>query len=114
MGGKDARLELARIDGIKTHPKFEELLEELAHERLTKVKQYGEKRYDVKTFSKLNHLWMCFGDVFRNYIRLEQLTETALKTNELEDLRSTYLEIASYGLMGVQIIDMLNEKGETK
>lgn len=108
MEKKNVRIHEALKCGIKTQEAFEELLNELAVERLEKVKEYGEGRYEETDFDF--NLIMCYSDIYRKFIRLKTLTKNGAKS--LVKLRETYLELASYGIMAVQIIDMEEKKND--
>lgn len=93
-------------DVLKHHAK---ILDELAKETFTKVKQYGTDRYEEE--SEDVNQWMCFSDVYRKTIRLRQLTEDSVPiSGGLDKLRETYLELANYGIMAVQIIDLMKAR----
>jgi hypothetical protein len=90
--------------------RYEEVLNNIAWTRLEKCALYGEKRYEENALDF--NLWMCFSDVYRKYIRLEQLTKdvnrleegTVAFNNSFNALKDAYLDIANYGINGYQIL----------
>jgi hypothetical protein len=99
-----ATLYKAGQEGSKHHLDYEEIIRDLAEQRLAKVAQYGEDRYDSNEGEDFD-LWMSFSDVYRKFIRLKQLTRLALKGDEAAKIAlvDAYKDIANYGIMGVQI-----------
>ncbi len=69
-----ATLALAKKQGSKHHIRYEEILRDLSEQRLEKVRQYGESRYEEE--DEEFNLWMCFSDIHRKFIRLKQLMES--------------------------------------
>lgn len=84
--------------GLKYHVEYELSLDELAWIRLKKCAAYGERRYEA-TDPEFNR-WMCYSDVYRKFIRLEE----QMKTGSVEDLLETYRDLANYSIMAVQIL----------
>jgi hypothetical protein len=84
---------------------LEAVLEEIAQVRLEKIGEYGENRYNEDD-PKFNQL-MLFSDVHRKYIRLrhQALGLTPGTPETRAKLRETYLDMAAYAAMGVQMID---------
>ena len=103
--GINTRLLKADRLGIKTQEKYERLINELADQRLNKVMEYGEDRYS-DDWSDDEHIWMIWSDVFRKFIRLRQLR----KAMDLPGLREVLKDMANYCIMGMQIIDQINER----
>jgi len=104
------------IDKGKIWTRYREIQEELAEIFHYKIDQYGPSRYE-KHSDQFNY-WMCFSDVHRKTLRLEQLTITALSDIEQgsvahgydvkiakEKLISDYKDIANYAIMAVQILE---------
>lgn len=84
---------------------YERISSILAETRLEKCKRYGEDRYANDKTDGFQ-LWMCFSDVYRKFIRLQQLTDLVNEGKEeyLEDLIDAYLDISNYGIMAVQVL----------
>jgi glyoxalase/bleomycin resistance protein/dioxygenase superfamily protein/predicted nucleotide modification protein, DUF1599 family len=97
------RLQMANQLGVKTQGAYELTLCELATLRLEKVAQYGEDRYDEQDekFGKI----MLFSDIYRKYIRLKKMIVEGGSAIITESLRDTFLDMANYCLMGVQLLD---------
>ena len=100
---RNARLVSSSGHGLITHKRYEELLDELATIRLQKVIAYGEARY--KEQSCEFNMWMCYCDVYRKFIRLESLLNVSKDSApNPELLRDTYMDLANYALMAVQVL----------
>jgi hypothetical protein len=102
ISSKRRRIATARRLGLKHQGALEKVLDEIGTVRLTKCSHYGETRY-----SNADHdfnRFMTFSDVHRKYIRLEQQMR-ARGPDALKELRETYLDLAAYAAMGVQLID---------
>lgn len=86
---------------LKHQQTFEAVLDEMSSVRADKCGQYGETRYEhpEPDFNR----WMCFSDVHRKYIRAEHQTKQRAPSAAL---RETYLDLANYAAMAVQLIDM--------
>lgn len=106
---RSERLTIATENRLLTQERYEELLEELAWQRLCKVIDYGEDRY-YNHGKDFDH-WMCFSDVYRKFIRLQTLTRRAVQEEEPqnESLLDTYRDIANYAIMAVQILEKYYE-----
>ncbi len=92
-----------------TQSAFECLLEELAELRVYKIDKYGESRYYEPP---QENMMLCWSDIHRKYIRVKNLALRFSKIaphcwadDEIKALRDAYMDIASYGLMGAQILD---------
>lgn len=94
------------VPSLDLQERFEEVLKDIADLRIVKVAGYGEDRYDVDRWSEEEQLWMIFSDIYRKFIRLR----TQVRNADVDGMRETCMDIASYGAMGVQIIDMYNER----
>lgn len=98
-----ARLDEADALGIRTQLEYERLLDLIASVRLAKVATYGESRYkedDVEF-----NLWTCYSDVFRKHVRLRKLTSDSARAGKPSaELIDTYLDIANYALMALQLL----------
>jgi hypothetical protein len=102
ISSKRRRIATARRLGLKHQGALEKVLDEIGLTRLQKCIHYGETRY-----SNADHdfnRFMTFSDVHRKYIRLEQQMK-ARGPGALKELRETYLDLAAYAAMGVQLID---------
>lgn len=104
---RESRIKKAAECGIKSQEDFEKIVDNLATLRLEKVIDYGDSRYKNLELDK--DLWMCFSDVNRKTIRLEQLTKSVNKgdTAAMKVLSENYKDLTNYGLMGVQILEQL-------
>ena len=86
--------------------KWEAVIDKLRRVTMKKIQQYGTSRYDGH--SDGFNLWMCFSDVYRKTLRLENLT---VLTVDCEDhvarakLIDDYKDIANYAIMAVQILE---------
>ena len=110
-GYKDRSLRASEL-GIKTQAEYERILDELAEIRIKKVASYGEDRYTKAEGIDFDML-MCFSDVYRKYIRLRKLIKNyQKKSNDGESLRDTFMDLANYAIMGVQIYDSYQDDGE--
>lgn len=78
---------------------YVDALQVLATIQESKCLLYGEKRYDPSLSAEFNR-WMCFSDVFRKSVRLEQLT----KAGDDGELLKCYTDLANYAIMAVQIL----------
>lgn len=94
------RLAQAHANGLCYQVEYEETVAWLAAVRLDKCIAYGENRYDPANSAEFNH-WMCYSDVYRKFIRLEQ----QMKTGSTEDLVETYSDLANYAIMAVQLLE---------
>ena len=94
----EVRVEDATRMGIKFQLEFEHAIAALAEIRLNKCGAYGERRYEVLD-PEFNR-WMCYSDVYRKFIRLEQ----QMKTGSVDELLETYRDLANYAIMAVQIL----------
>lgn len=87
-----------------TSKEFAKVLAEMQSVRDAKVAEYGDSRYREK--DPLFSMMMAFSDIHRKYIRLRSQT---LRVSDLlpdpSDLRETYLDLANYAAMGVQLLD---------
>lgn len=82
-----------------TSKAFRDVLKEMAEVRDAKVRSYGDSRY--REPNPALNLIMAFSDVHRKYIRLRQQT----LDGDTAGLRETYMDMANYAAMGVQLID---------
>ena len=91
--------------GSEHQLRYEEILAHIAQTRLRKCELYGEDRYESRHDDEFN-AWMCFSDVYRKFIRLEQLTKLYANGDEEagKALKDAYLDIANYGIAGFQIL----------
>lgn len=96
------RIDFAVQHGLVTQEAFEDLLNALGTMRLEKVIQYGESRYEEKD-EEINRL-MIFSDIHRKYIRLKQVLMA--KEGGGEPLYDTLMDMASYALMGLQLLGL--------
>ena len=91
---------------------FEKIQKEMAELRKVKVAEYGEDRYYERNADIA--ILMIYSDVYRKYIRLKTQTLNCFSTDhslDLDNLRESYLDLANYATMAVQIIDRI-KKGE--
>ena len=78
---------------------YVDALQKLATIHESKCLLYGESRYNEDLSQQFNR-WMCLSDVYRKFIRLEQLT-----IDEADDsLLECYVDLANYTIMAVQIL----------
>lgn len=70
-----------------------------------KVRGYGASRYDRHALDF--DAWMCFGDVHRKYIRMEQLTRAVASGDEsaMEPLIDAYADMALYCVSNIEILE---------
>lgn len=104
---KQQRLE----NGPITQGDYERVVDEAAELRMRKVLMYGEDRYFDQHPRRA--MMLCYADVYRKTIRLWQLIGAGSKDEPSGDtLRDTFMDLANYGLMGVQLFDLF--RGEPK
>lgn len=94
------RLLTAQTHGLSYQEEYEETVAWLAAVRLDKCIAYGENRYNGDNSPEFNR-WMCYSDVYRKFIRLEQ----QMKTGSTADLVETYSDLANYAIMAVQLLE---------
>jgi predicted metal-binding protein len=94
------RLLTARTHKLCYQVEYEETVAWLACVRIDKCISYGENRYDPANSAEFNQ-WMCYSDVYRKFIRLEQ----QMKNSSVEDLIETYSDLANYAIMAVQLLE---------
>jgi len=90
----------AASEGLKYQAEYEGTVAELAEVRLKKCIQYGEARYEIDPDNWTKQNWLCYSDVYRKFIRLDQQMETG----STEDLLETYQDLANYAIMAVQLL----------
>jgi hypothetical protein len=102
---KEERLLAAREAGLGTQWEFERLVDEAATIRLNKVKRYGEDRYSPRHSPEFNRM-MSFSDIYRKYIRVENMMMAGLTEDPDtgESLRDTLIDMSNYALMAVQVL----------
>jgi hypothetical protein len=86
---------------------FRGLLNELDAVHSKKIQEYGSARYQGDLDFNLE---AAFFDVDRKYIRLRHQIVGARASNHLIDIdkvRETFMDIASYGIMGMQMCDLI-------
>ena len=107
---KKERNTAALAAGLKTHGKFEELVDEVANTRLEKVMSYGEKRYTTEDPKVA--MTLVYGDLSRKWIRIENaMLKGELTLEDGETLREAFKDLAAYGVMGMQEFDRLYPEG---
>lgn len=89
---------------------WDKIVGHLRHVLIDKLSQYGTARYRNSNTRRFN-LWMCFSDIYRKSLRLEELTYKAVKKNPeaLTKLIDDYKDIANYAIMAVQILEQYDE-----
>jgi hypothetical protein len=92
------RIKEAQTKGLAYHSEYEMILDALARVRIAKCVAYGEARYIP--MDKDMQRWLCYSDVYRKFIRLEQ----QMKTGSTEDLIETYSDLANYAIMALQLL----------
>lgn len=93
------RILVARETGLSFQESFEDVLAEMGSTRLEKATEYGEDRHEGWDVDEED--WMIFSDIYRKFIRLRQ----QVHNHDHAGMRSTCLDLANYGAMGVQLID---------
>lgn len=93
------RVEKADAAGLEYQFEYEQTIAHLAEIRLQKCIQYGEARYNPCMEDK-KQMWLCYSDVYRKFIRLDQ----QMATGTTEDLLETYQDLANYAIMAVQLL----------
>ena len=81
----------------------------MAQLRIAKLAQYGEDRYQIQMKDWWWDLVMCWSDIYRKYCRMKTLIRTAKEQGPSKALRDCFMDLANYGIMGVQIIDIIDE-----
>ncbi len=89
---------------LRYQQEYIDALQRLAAIHEEKCLAYGEGRYDERLSQQFNR-WMCFSDVYRKFIRLEQLTMDEADV----DLLECYTDLANYAIMAVQILSRRNQ-----
>lgn len=78
---------------------------------MKKVLSYGEERYAADDpEAQVDHMHITFHDIYRKYIRLHEFFKKDILGVVAEDgetLRDTFMDLANYGIMGVQLLDKL-------
>jgi len=92
------RLKEAKDKGLNYHHEYEFIIDELARIRIEKCVSYGEARYLPMDLQMQR--WLCYSDVYRKFIRLEQ----QMKTGSTEDLLETYRDLSNYAIMALQLL----------
>ncbi len=100
-----ARIERARASGLKTQERYESLVSEMAELRLDKVLDYGEHRFN-KTLSLKESKAVLWANLQRKFQRatndlIHMPAEFKLDASD----RDTYLDLANYALMVLEIGD---------
>ena len=95
----EQRMEKADVAKLEHQYEYECTLDYLAEIRLQKCIQYGEARYDP-TMNHVKQKWLCYSDVYRKFIRLEQ----QMASGTTQDLLETYSDLANYAIMAVQLL----------
>lgn len=101
--------------GPPTQADYERVLEEIATIRMQKVLSYGEDRYTTDPAEQEHHLFITYSDVYRKFIRIKEFFTRGLKVMKAKDgesLRDAFLDLANYGIMGVQLLDKLPKQTE--
>ena len=88
----------------QTHADYMSVVERLTAIRKDKVRQYGTKRYEIADTE--TNLWMCYSDVYRKFIRLEE----QLDRRDIKGMVETYSDMANYCIMAIQILEKIDEK----
>lgn len=107
MSTRLQRLKEADAQGLKFQEEFENTLERLAQIRLQKCIEYGESRYEEQG-AEFNR-WMLFCDVHRKHIRLRK----QMARQDVAGLVETYMDLANYSIMAVQILSRPEEGEKT-
>jgi hypothetical protein len=100
------------VKGPKTQGGYERVLDEMANVRMVKVQSYGEDRYNPGEVPF--NLNITFADIHRKYIRLKEFFEKGILGDapDGESLRDCFLDLANYGAMGVQLLDLREKHPE--
>lgn len=75
--------------------------------RNAKVSDYGEKRYQLSSAEFDN--MMCFSDVYRKFIRIENHYKNGKKMN-FESLKDSYYDLLNYVVMSIQIMELHEQR----
>ncbi len=89
-----------------------DILHEAKMIRDKKVADYGERRY-LLTSPEFDGM-LCFSDIYRKFIRLENYYKFKNKLLVDEKLRDTYMDLINYAVMAVQILDLTLAKNKKK
>jgi len=109
------------ITEIKIVTQWDDVITDLRNIFIEKIRLYGIGRY--QKFGDEFNYWMCFSDVYRKTLRLEQLTIIALSDiqqgacsysgSDVKEAQAKliddYKDIANYAIMAVQILEKKNE-----
>jgi hypothetical protein len=87
--------------------RWAEVTDDLFDTFCLKLDQYGASRYEQH--SNQFNFWMCFSDIHRKTLRLEELTQQSLGDDpdgaSRAKLIDDYKDIANYAIMAVQILE---------
>lgn len=86
---------------------FSRLVGELTAVHQKKIAEYGLSRYRPEAAT--HNLRAAFFDIDRKYIRLRYQMDGG-KIVDMDALRETFMDLASYGIMGMQILDIMKER----
>lgn len=77
---------------------YDKVQDDLRNVLISKLAQYGTKRYEEQ--DRVFNRWMCYSDVYRKFIRLEQQVHAGTAV----DLIETYSDLANYAIMAIQLL----------
>ena len=90
---------------MSLHSQMSKVADRLLTLWTVKLKEYGSRRYDDDNSLEFD-AWMCFSDVSRKFVRLEQLTKTATKQGYVSDsLQDAYADLAVYAISALMILE---------
>lgn len=90
---------------LELHGSFSDILDQLATVWIEKVSGYGTSRYDEHDLAF--DTWMNFSDIYRKFIRMEQLTRDTASGNKeaLLALLDAYADMANYCVSALLVLE---------
>lgn len=73
--------------------------------RDSKVSDYGKRRYDLEEENPEFDEMMCFSDLYRKFIRLENYYKKGNRDMNHEDVKDTLYDLLNYTAMFIQILE---------
>ena len=102
-------------EGPPTQAAYEKIVDALATLRMQKVLSYGEARY--KDTDPTHAFGLLYADIYRKFIRIQNAIGPGKPPGSydtaVEALRDTLLDLANYGIMGVQLLESFSKAQES-
>ena len=102
-------------EGPPTQSAYERILDAMATLRMQKVLSYGEARY--QDTDPTHAFALLYADIYRKFIRIKEAIGPGKPPGQydtaVESLRDTLLDLANYGIMGVQLLEQFGKAQES-